>query len=92
MGEMHVTYKQVGFMQMKPVGGKSWRKSGWVWQPGMKAEIQWLLQCLQFLLVGEKKSLSIASSQGSRDSESGKPWVLETFLSDFSYIPLGARG
>lgn len=55
MGEMHVTYKQVGFMQMKPVGGKSWRKSGWVWQPGMKAEIQCLLQCLQFLPVGKKK-------------------------------------
>lgn len=80
MGEMHVTYKQVGFMQMKPVGGKSWRKSGWVWQPGMKAEIQCLLQCLQFLPVGKKKKKAfLLHLHRAPETESGKPWALETF-------------
>lgn len=55
MGKMHMTYKQTGFLQKKPVGRKRWRNLCWVWQQRVKTEMQWLHQCSQLSLVRKAK-------------------------------------
>lgn len=91
MGEMHVTYKQGGFMQANCVGGKSWRSPCWVCQAGKEADMQRLFRCLRFLPVGKTKPFYFIF-MGLPRCLTGKTWVSEAFLADFCYLPWGTRG